>query len=435
MSDDNDRKGIAMREELFKAVLMMVALLVLPGLAWSQDAQQNLTLVVTGQPGQIPILQMNGKSYVDVDALARLTNSSVSFKGNHVILTPPGSAPRTLPADPEPSALTGQLKLVATEEKPATPESEESKTAALAKAAFAQDTPVGPAGTSVATQATPAAAANAEELRKQAQNPIASLISVPVESNFNFGIGPANRTQEVVDLQPVIPFSVSKDWNLITRWITPIIYQPLPVPQPPGPPVQQTGVYGLGDLNPSFFLSPKKSKVTWGVGPAFVLPTATNTTYLGQGKLSMGPSVVALVQPSHFTMGFLANNYWSVAGHSDLNKPAVNQFLLQWFVNYNMKKGWYLVTAPIVTADWRETNGGRWVVPFGGGVGRVMKLGFQPVNINVQFYGNAAYPTGTSPWAMKFTMAFLFPKLNKEEEKMLLEQKLKQLEQQPPQKN
>ncbi len=204
---------------------------------------------------------------------------------------------------------------------------------------FAQDTPVGPPGTQVATQQTPAAAANSEELRKAAQNPIASLISVPVESLTNFGIGPADRTQEVVNIQPVIPLSVGKDWNLITRWIMPIIYQPLPVPQPPGPPVQLTGVSGFGDLNPSFFLSPKHSKVTWGVGPTFVFPTATNTTYLGQGKLSMGPTVVALVQPSHFTVGVLANNYWSVAGHSDRNKPAVNQFLLQWFVNYNMKKG------------------------------------------------------------------------------------------------
>jgi hypothetical protein len=157
---------------------------------------------------------------------------------------------------------------------------------------------------------------------------------------------------------------------------------------------------------------------------------------LGQGKLSMGPTVVALVQPSHWTIGILANNYWSVAGHSDLNKPAVNQFLFEWFVNYNMKKGWYLLMAPINTANWRATSGNVWTVPLGGGVGRIMKLGFQPVNLNLQFYGNAVYPTGTSPWTMKFTMAFLFPKLSKEEEKMLLEQKLKQLgqEQQAPPK-
>ena len=303
-----------------------------------------------------------------------------------------------------------------------------------ALALSAQDTPVGPEGTSVATEATPAAAVNSDALRNAAQNPVASLISVPVQENWNFGIQPGNRTQNVLNIQPVIPLSLGKNWNLITRWITPIIYQPIPVPQPPGPPAQQTGVYGLGDLNPSFFLSPKKSKVIWGIGPTFVFPTATNTTYLGQGKFSMGPTVVVLVQPTHWTIGFLANNYWSVAGHSDLDKPAVNQFLLQWFANYNMKKGWYLTTGPIVTANWRASSGNVWIVPFGGGVGRIMKLGFQPVNITTQFYGNAVHPPGASPWTMKMQIAFLFPKLTKEQEKMLLEQKLKQMDQPPPQK-
>jgi hypothetical protein len=299
---------------------------------------------------------------------------------------------------------------------------------------FAQDTPVGVAGTQLATEGTPEAAANSEELRKEAQNPIANLISLPVQENFNFGNGPANRTQNIVNIQPVIPLTVSSNWNLIIRWITPVIYQPLPVPQPPGPPAQQTGVSGLGDMNPSFFLSPKKGKVIWGIGPTLVLPTATNTTYLGQGKLSMGPTVVVLVQPPHFTIGFLANNYWSVAGHSNIDKPPANQFLLQWFVNYNLKKGWYLVTAPIVTANWRVPGDNRWIVPFGGGVGRIMKVGFQPVNISVQFYGNALYPPGTSPWGMKASIAFLFPKLSAEQKKGLLEKALKQLEQEPPQK-
>ena len=299
---------------------------------------------------------------------------------------------------------------------------------------IAQDTPIGPEGTQVATEATPAAATNTDALRNAAQNPVANLISVPVQENWNFGIGPADRTQNILNIQPVIPLSVGKNWNLITRWITPVIYQPLPVPLPSGQLEQQTGVYGLGDINPSFFLSPKKSKVIWGVGPTFVFPTATNTTYLGQGKLSVGPTVVALIQPPHWTIGALANNYWSVAGHSDLNKPAVNQFLLQWFVNYNMKKGWYLTSGPIVTANWRATNNNVWIVPFGGGAGRIMKLGFQPVNITAQFYGNAVHPPGASPWNMKLQIALLFPKLTKQQEKMLLEQKQKQMEQEQPQK-
>jgi hypothetical protein len=296
------------------------------------------------------------------------------------------------------------------------------------------DTPVGVPGTQVATQATPAAAANAEELRKEAQNPVASLISVPIQENFNFNNQPGDRTQNVLNIQPVIPMSVSKDWNLIVRWITPIIYQPIPVPQRSGPPVQTTGVYGLGDMNPTFFLVPKKSKIIWGIGPSLVLPTATNTTYLGQGKLSMGPSVVVLVQPAHWTLGFLGNNIWSVAGHSNIDKPAVNQFLFQWFVNYNMKKGWYLTTSPIITANWRATDGNVWTVPFGGGVGRIMKLGFQPVNITAQLYGNAVHPQGTSPWGLRLQFVLLFPKLTKEQEKMLLEKKLKQMEQEEQQK-
>jgi hypothetical protein len=230
---------------------------------------------------------------------------------------------------------------------------------------LAQDTPIGPEGTQVATQATPAAAANTDALRNAAQNPVASLISVPLQENFNFNIGPSDRTQNVLNIQPVVPFSVSKDWNLIVRWIMPVVYQPIPVAQVSGPPAQTTGVYGLGDMNPSFFLVPKKSKIIWGIGPTLVLPTATNTTYLGQGKLSMGPSVVVLVQPPHWTIGALANNVWSVTGHSNRDKPAVNQFLLQWFVNYNMKKGWYLTTSPIVTANWRATGNNAWTVPFG----------------------------------------------------------------------
>jgi hypothetical protein len=305
---------------------------------------------------------------------------------------------------------------------------------------LAQDTPVGPEGTQVATQETPVAAANAEELRKEAQNPVASLISVPIQDNFNFNIQPGDRTQNVLNIQPVIPFSVSKNWNVIVRWITPIVYQPIPVPQPPAPALQTNGVYGLGDMNPSFFLVPKKSRIIWGIGPTFVLPTATNTRYLGQGKLSMGPSVVVLMQPAHWTIGFLANNVWSVAGHANFNaqgqpdKPAVNQFLLQWFVNYNMKKGWYLTTSPIITANWRATDSNVWTVPFGGGVGRIMKLGFQPVNITAQFYGNAVHPPGASPWGLRLQFVLLFPKLTKEQEKMLLEKKLKQMEQEQPQK-
>jgi hypothetical protein len=291
---------------------------------------------------------------------------------------------------------------------------------------FAQDTPIDVPGTQVGTEQTAAASSTTNALQKAVQNPVASLISVPIQNNNNFSTGPADRTQDVLNIQPVIPLPISKNWMLITRIIQPIVWQPYPT-EPTG------GQYGFGDMNPTFFLAPAKpGKLIWGVGPAFVIPTATNQI-LGQGKFSVGPSVVALMQPKKWTIGALVNNVWSIAGSG--GRPVVNQMTLQYFVNYNLNKGWYLSVSPILTANWRASSGNVWTVPCGGGVGRIMKLGFQPVNISAAFYGNAVRPSGASSWGMRLQIAFLFPKLTKEQQKMMMEQKLKQLEQEQPKKN
>ncbi|MGC2059003.1 MAG: hypothetical protein WA653_12135 [Candidatus Sulfotelmatobacter sp.] len=185
-------------------------------------------------------------------------------------------------------------------------------------------------------------------------------------------------------------------------------------------------------MNPTFFLAPSKPvKLIWGAGPAMVIPTATNQI-LGQGKLSVGPSVVALIQPKKWTIGALVNNVWSIAGSG--GRPVVNQMTLQYFVNYNLNRGYYISVSPILIANWRASRGNVWTVPFGGGVGRIMKLGFQPVNISAAFYGNPVRPPGTSSWGMRLQIAFLFPKLTKEQQKMMMEQKLKQMEQEPQKK-
>jgi hypothetical protein len=260
----------------------------------------------------------------------------------------------------------------------------------------------------------PAAAANeTADLAKATQNPVASLISVPFQNNANFGVGPYNRTQDVLNIQPVIPFRASEKWMIISRTIQPIVWQPAPA-------ANAGGQYGFGDMNPTFFLSPAKpDKVIWGFGPAIVIPTATSTA-LGQGKLSFGPSAVALVQPGHWTIGALVNNIFSVAGST--HRPYVNQMLLQYFVTYNLKKGWNINTGPIITANWRSkgsgeasagndtTGGSVWTVPVGGGVGRVMRLGYQPVNLSLNFYGNAVHPPGASSWGMRLQIALLYPK-------------------------
>ena len=108
--------------------------------------------------------------------------------------------------------------------------------------------------------------------------------------------------------------------------------------------------------------------------------------------------------------------------------------LLQYFINYNMKKGWYITVQPILTADWKASSGNTWTVPFGGGVGRIMKLGFQPVNLTAQFYGNAVYPSQTSPWSMRLQVAFLFPKLPPKEKMLLMEEKLKEMQKEQQEK-
>ncbi len=257
-----------------------------------------------------------------------------------------------------------------------------------------------------------AATSEAAALAKATQNPVASLISVPLQNNSNFAVGPYNRTQDVFNIQPVIPKPLSENWILITRVIQPFVWQPVSA--------QATGgQFGFGDMNPTFFLSPAHpGKLIYGIGPTMVFPTATSKV-LGQGKLSFGPSVVALMQPGHWTVGFLANNAWSVAGSS--HRPSVNQMTLQYFVTYNLKKGWNVNTGPVVTANWHNqaagdaanggdtTAGGRWTLPFGAGIGRVTRMGYQPVSVGVNLYGNAVHPPGASSWSMRLQVALLFP--------------------------
>ncbi len=240
-----------------------------------------------------------------------------------------------------------------------------------------------------------------EALAKQAQNPVAKLISVPFQNNFNFGIGPNNAVQYILNFQPVIPISLNDDWNLITRTILPTINQPSPAPG-------IRSAFGLGDLNPTFFLSPAKSKkFVWGVGPTFTLPTATDPL-LGTGKWSAGPAAVALYMDGPWVVGALANNQWSFAGWGNKN---VNGMLIQPFVNYNFKHAWYLVTSPVLTADWKASHDNMWVVPIGGGVGKIVKLGKLPINIQLAAYYNVVTPKDFgADWQLRFQVQLLFPK-------------------------
>ena len=252
-------------------------------------------------------------------------------------------------------------------------------------------------------------AADEAELRKAAQNPVASMISVPFQNNTLFGVGPDKDTVNVLNIQPVVPFQLG-EWNLITRTIVPLLYVPDLVSGLPELPAGITGgdTFGLGDINFSLYFSPAKpSKVIWGVGPSISFPTATDEV-LGTRKWSAGPAGVLLFMPKPWVVGALARQLISFAGNDD--RADVSQLLIQPFVNYNLPEGWYLVSSPAITNNWEGESGERWNVPIGGGAGRLFKLGKLPINAQTQAFYHIEHPRFGPNWALRFQLQFLFPK-------------------------
>lgn len=241
-----------------------------------------------------------------------------------------------------------------------------------------------------------------EELRKAAQNPMADLISFPIQNNTNFRYGPLEKTQNVTNIQPVVPFHLTEDWLLITRTIVPLIYQPEFISG-------QGSKYGLGDINLSLFVGPKKpGSLIWGAGPVFLFPTATHDR-LGSKKWGAGPAAVGLTMYGPWVFGALVQNIWSFAGDND--RPDVNQMLIQYFINYNLPKGWYLSSAPIITANWKADSRDRWTIPVGGGFGRLFRIGKLPVNMQLQAFYNVEKPDNLGPdWTLRFQVQMLLPK-------------------------
>lgn len=257
-----------------------------------------------------------------------------------------------------------------------------------------------------APEAEKTEAPTADDLRAKAQNPIANLITVPIEATFDFGA--TNGNAIFIQFQPVYPIKTKKIL-FVNRTIIPLIDAPGGIPGQPGNPEPTSGGYafGLGDILHSTFLVPAKaSKVTWGIGPALGFPTATSDQ-LGSGKWTVGPTAVILTQPKPWSLGMLVANLWSYAGDSD--RDNINQMIIQPFVSYNMDGGWFLTTSPIITANWNANSSQRWTVPLGGGVGRMFSIGEQPVNAFLQAFYMVEKPDGAPDWQIRFTFQFLFP--------------------------
>lgn len=263
----------------------------------------------------------------------------------------------------------------------------------------------------LATNVGVCAQQSTEDLARAAQNPVAAMYSLPFQNNLYGGAGPDHdATANVLNIQPVLPFTVG-DWNIISRTIAPLVYLPSLTAGPSEITEQSLfggSHFGLGDINQSFYFSPADpAELIWGIGPSFNLPTATATP-VGSSKFSIGPAAVALVMPKPWVIGTLVRQLWSVAGPS--NCPNVSQLLLQPFVNYNMAEGWYLVSSPIITANWEASSGNKWAFPLGAGVGKIFPIGEQPMNASMQAFDYLQSPTGGARWAVRAQLQFLFPR-------------------------
>jgi hypothetical protein len=243
-----------------------------------------------------------------------------------------------------------------------------------------------------------ASADDIKELQKQSANPIAKLISLPFQFNFNFGLGDYDRGQTVINIQPVLPVTIFKGRvNMINRIITPLVYQP-DVSSESG------GTFGIGNTSYSMFFTPAESgALIWGVGPAFNIPTAS-APELGGDAFGIGPTAIALTMPGRWVLGGLLGQVWSY------KTSELSQFYFQYFITYNLPKGWFINTLPMITANWNAPEGERWSVPFGAGFGRVVALGGQPVRFQAAGYWYAVSPTGGPEWSLQAQVTLLFPK-------------------------
>ena len=242
------------------------------------------------------------------------------------------------------------------------------------------------------------AGGDSTELAKTSQNPVGDLISLPFQFNFNTGGGFEDRTFFNLNFQPVMPIKVTPNVNLIARTIVPVVS----IPGPEG-----LRFSGVADIQQQLFFTPSSpGKLIWGVGPAFSLPTAT-ADVARTGTWAGGIDGVALTMHGPWVIGGLVSQFWPMTDEG--GSPETNQFVFQWFVNYNFGKGWALATAPLNTANWDAEEGQQWTVPMGIGISKTTAFNGRPMTLGVQYYYNVKRPDSVAATQLRFVVALLYP--------------------------